>query len=408
MSHRPLSGTSSKTSTSEKLSPYSTQLTELEVACGNVLGRSAEPAISLPSIDGSLEPLEALSQAMIPALERSPCLVSFSGGRDSSAILAVAAAVARREGLDLPIPITQRFPHAPESHESDWQELVVKHLNLSDWRILTLSDELDLVGPIAQSVLKRHGVLFPANACTWLPMLQEARGGALLTGIEGDSLFGSWRWDRAVSVLGLRTRPVFRDFFRLGLALAPRRVKKWRMAAKHPLDLPWLKPAALQEACNSYFQWLADEPLRWDLRTRAWTQEKYLAFKIQSYDLIANQAGTMISHPFLDPHFVAALAHRGGRLGFGDRTETMRAVFGDLLPTEVIERRDKASFGAPFLGDHSRALMAQWEGGFVPADLVDEDALRTLWRSEDPARGLTDLLIQSVWVGSSQKRLTQR
>src|ERR1700749_707865 len=55
---------------------------------------------------------EALESVIRPALERSPCLVSFSGGRDSSAVLAAAAALARREGLPLPIPATIVFPAA--------------------------------------------------------------------------------------------------------------------------------------------------------------------------------------------------------------------------------------------------------------------------------------------------------
>ena len=54
---------------------------------------------------------------MLRALRRPPCLVSFSGGLDSSALLAVATAVARREGLDDPVPATLVVPGSPESDE---------------------------------------------------------------------------------------------------------------------------------------------------------------------------------------------------------------------------------------------------------------------------------------------------
>src|SRR6185503_3688944 len=57
----------------------------LETAAGVVLG--VAPRRRLPASAGG--PLAALERAVLPALRRSPCLVSFSGGRDSSAVLAV-------------------------------------------------------------------------------------------------------------------------------------------------------------------------------------------------------------------------------------------------------------------------------------------------------------------------------
>ena len=80
-----------------------------------------------------MSPREALERAILPALLRPPCLVSFSGGRDSAAVLAVATALARREGLPAPIPATNVFPAADDSDETAWQELIVRHLGLSEW-----------------------------------------------------------------------------------------------------------------------------------------------------------------------------------------------------------------------------------------------------------------------------------
>ena len=73
-----------------------------------------------------MEPSAALERAVLPALLRPPCVVSFSGGRDSSLVLAAAVAVARSEGLAAPIPITVRFPASAESDEQEWQERVVR------------------------------------------------------------------------------------------------------------------------------------------------------------------------------------------------------------------------------------------------------------------------------------------
>ena len=71
--------------------------TQLEVACGMVFGFTPPESLPEPAAD----PLEALEEAILPALQRAPCLVSFSGGRDSATVLAAAVRLARREGLEL-------------------------------------------------------------------------------------------------------------------------------------------------------------------------------------------------------------------------------------------------------------------------------------------------------------------
>ena len=100
-------------------------LSPIEIASGLVLGNTQplEPA-------RAADPRAAMERALLAPLRRGPCLVSFSGGRDSSAVLAVATAVARREGLQPPIPATLRFPSAADSAETEWQEGVIAHLGL--------------------------------------------------------------------------------------------------------------------------------------------------------------------------------------------------------------------------------------------------------------------------------------
>src|SRR3954470_25068106 len=107
------------------------RLDPLEVASGLVFGLDPNSA----GLSGAevASPRAALESAVLRALCRPPCVVSFSGGRDSSAILALATAVARREGLPLPIPATHRFEDVPLSHETSWQEQVVSHLGLENW-----------------------------------------------------------------------------------------------------------------------------------------------------------------------------------------------------------------------------------------------------------------------------------
>src|SRR5262249_39115635 len=154
-------------------------------------------------------------------LRRGPCLVSFSGGRDSSAVLAVATAVARREGLPLPVPITHRFPAAAMTDESRWQEEVVDHLGLEDWIRLEGANELDAVGPVATASLRRHGLLWPSNAYFHAPLFEAADGGTVMTGVGGDEAFVPSSWSRQLAVLSGRVRPHARDVLRVGFALSP-------------------------------------------------------------------------------------------------------------------------------------------------------------------------------------------
>jgi hypothetical protein len=169
-----------------------------------------------------------------------------------------------------------------------------------------------------------------------------------------------------------------------------------RLRLKHRLDLPWLKPDALAAVNEVFFERDAREPFRWDRRVRWWARGRYLRIMTQSYELLAEQAGAGIAHPLLDGTFVSALARRGGWLGFGDRTETMRVLVGSLLPEDVLARGGKATFDGAFWGRYSRALIDGWQGGGVPGDLVDEDSLRRTWRAEP--HGLSGLLLQALWL----------
>jgi asparagine synthase (glutamine-hydrolysing) len=75
----------------------------------------------------------------------------------------------------------------------------------------------------------------------------------------------------------------------------------------------------------------------------------------------------------------------------------MQALFGDVLPDDVLARSSKASFDGAFWNDSSRAFASGWDGRGVDQALVDVDALREEWASESPdPRSFT--LAQSVWL----------
>src|SRR5262245_8041504 len=355
-------------------------LTPVELATGMVLGLDPEP----PRPGTSLDPLAALADAIRPALERAPCLVSFSGGRDSSAVLGVATAVARREGLPLPIPATNVFPNAASTSESDWQERVVAHLGLADWVRLEFDDELDIVGPVAQRVLLRHGLLWPFNAHFHVPILEAASGGSLLTGIGGDEVFGATLGPRAADVLAARVRPGPRDTLRVGLALSPRPLRQRVLRSRFVAPFAWLRPGAKAELARRLTADAAQLPLRWSTRVRFVRRFRYSRVGAASLALLAADADAKLVHPLADPGFVEAFARTPRSNRPTDRTAAMRHMVGHLLPYDVCTRSTKTGFDEAFWGPHSRALAADWTGEGADADVIDVDALRETWAEADP------------------------
>lgn len=370
-------------------------LTALELALGLPLG-AGEPA----RLDGGGDPLHALEAAVLPAVRSAPCLVSFSGGRDSSAVLAVAARVARREGLPDPVPATIRVASARAADESAWQELVVADLGLSDWLRLDFVDDLDVVGPVARRVLRRHGLLWPFNAHFHVPMLEAARGGALLTGIGGDELFRAVAIQRPTAVLTGRERPVARDARRIALHLAPAVARRaWHGRASDALH-PWLTPAVDRAGRHALAAWEAAEPRRLAARMRYVRAARYLGIGVASLDRLARDSGATIGHPLLEPAVWAAAAGAAPRGGHRDRSAAMAATFGGLLPPELLARGDKACFDEVFFHDHSRAFVTEWTGAGVPAGLVDPDALQSHWLAGGP-RAQSFTLLQAAWLASA-------
>lgn len=357
-------------------------LSPVELATGVVFGSTPRP------ISPAGSPAEALAQAVRPAVAGGRCYVSFSGGRDSSAVLAAATAVARREGLPLPVPVTIRAAAVPDADESAWQESVVRHLGLADWVRLEIEDELDAIGPYARRALGRHGLLWPFNAHFHLPMLEQAAGGVLLTGIGGDEL-----WRSACRDTTSRRRRL--------LQLAPVPLRRALLAPRQPIDFPWLNPDGRRQARRA----AAADALRLSRtvagRMAASRGSHYIATGTASLDRLAADAGAAIAHPLLDVRLWSAVAAAAPRKGFAGANRTLAATAGPLLPAELVARRTKASFDAVFFSAPARAFAGAWSGGGVP-ELVDVAALRAHWASESPdPHSLT--LLQAAWLSARDR-----
>ncbi|HEY7705707.1 MAG TPA: asparagine synthase-related protein [Gaiellaceae bacterium] len=360
-----------------------TPLTPLEVASGLIFGFT--PPETLPSPDEAGTPIEALERAILPALLRPPCLVSFSGGRDSSTVLAVAVNLARREGLELPVPATNRFPRAEGSDESAWQERVIVHLGLTEWLRLEFTDELDTVGPVAMRVLRKHGLVTPFNAHFHVPLFEEALGGSVITGIGGDEALGVQRWARAANVLAGKVRPRPRDVLTLGLAAAPSPVRRAVLARRDtPILLPWLRPNVQQEVWSRWVATVASQPLRWQGRFAWYRRLRYIRLGLESLGGLAADFRVEAHHPFVDAGFSASVAGLPREDRFLGRTAAMRELFGHLLPADVAARRSKSQYDFAFWAAHSRALVQAWDGNSVDTELVDPEILRQEWSQPSP------------------------
>ena len=371
-------------------------LTSLEVATGIVLG-AGRPGGRTPASKNGETPFEALQRACLPALERGPCLVSFSGGRDSSVVLAAAVHAARHEGLPLPVPATNRFPHAEHADEADWQELVVSHLGLTDWLRNDYTDELDVVGPVATGVLRRHGLLWPFNAHFHTPLLEAARGGSLLTGIGGDEVFGRSRWARATEVLTLREAPRPRDAARVALLASPRAVRRRVLAQRFPAAFPWLTRAASETLARGWGAEASSEPVRLGRRIDWLRGRRWLQMGTRSLGLLAGDAEATIAHPLLSLEFGAAYAAAAGKHGFADRSVALQSLFGGLLPAEVLSRTTKACFDGAFWTGRSREFARTADLEDLDTSVVDRDALRAVWSAPEPDAH-TYLLLQAAWL----------
>ena len=374
------------------------QPTALEAAVETVFG--LEPEQIPLELGAGLDPLEALQQVVRPALERPPCVVSFSGGRDSSCVLAAATRAARREGLELPIPVSLRFPDAPRAEESSWQELVVGHLGLDEWERLTVEDG-DVIGSSSTEVLRRHGLLYPANWFLTASVLKPAtRGGSLLTGLGGDQLFGGWRWRSLADPLAGRRRPEPYDLLRFAYVSLPSSLRVARERRRVAPYMPdWLRPSVHDEVLALVGQRAASEPAWWRNRVRWGARRRDLSASRATIEVLADDAGALAVAPLIDPVFVAALARAGGQLGHGDRTATMLASFGGALPDRLLRRTSKATGEEVFWAGNSRRFAKRWDGSGVDPEIVDPEALRRQWLAPEPD-GRSALLLQAAWLHS--------
>lgn len=385
-------------------------LSPLEIACGTVYGFDPDlPPIDVAAADSS--PRRALENVIAAALSRAPCVVSFSGGRDSSAVLAVATQVARDRGLPLPIPVSLVFPQASLAAEDEWQELVISRLQLPDWHRLIFTDELDIVGDLARATLARHGLQWPFNAYFHVPIMQLARGGSVLTGVGGDELFSAGTWHRENLVLSRRARPLALDPARFVLSASPRVVKHRYLKAKlGPEKYPrtWLTPAANAEAIDRRVDSIAVESLSFR-RTlaRSWWPRRSRLVSLQALAELAADVEAQCVSPLCAPEVLGAIMKQQGWRAFDNRSRAMAELVGDLLPVDLTSRPTKAGFAQVFFNRAAREFADAWDGTGLDPAIVNAPELQRIWRTEELPDARTYTMMQYLVQQDRQRSAGQ-
>ena len=388
------------------------RVTPLELAAGWVPGRRARPDLAptgrrrrRAGVTPPGGPRETLERVLLPALQQRPCVVGFSGGRDSSAVLAVAVDLARREGLEPPVAVTNVYPTLPETDETAWQERVLRHLGVEEWVRQEFDDELDLMAPGALDSVRRHGVLWPATLHNRAPAIVIARGGCYIDGEGGDEILGDMRVTPAARLLRREQPADLRAAKRLVRVVAPRPVRERleRRSVRRQAPRPWLRPAAQEWFLRTAANDEARRPLNYTEGQLDFLRRRAVQVSFHNLDHMGAHLGVRYVHPLLDPDFARALGTAGGRLGFSGRTAAMRAVFGDLLPEDVLSRPTKVYFNNAFAHLHTRQFVRGWDGTGLDSDLIDVDALREVWSRPD-LHGGTFQLLHAAWLAGSPRR----
>lgn len=372
-------------------------LTPLEIASGLPLAPRQTPPDELPPPRRGTSPADLLGELLLPALQRTPCVVSFSGGRDSSAVLAVATYTARRHGLPDPVPLSLRFPGATRTNEDEWQERIVGHLGIADWQRQELGDELDVVGPCAQVLLRSGRVRFPSNLHFLVPALELARGGSVLTGVGGDEMFQQWPYARSVLFRAMRQEPTRVIARTLALLLLPLPLRRAVNRRQGSMRLPWLTPLARAEVVD----WWAGRQSAY-VPTYQQALHRSLAGRMRELQEsarveLSRQFDVDLVHAFTLLEFTSRVTADLPSTGFRSRAAAMDGLFGHLLPQDLVRREMKAVMTDIFWGRYARAFAREWDGYGVDEDLVDVDALREVWSRSRP-HFRSWLLAQHLWA----------
>jgi asparagine synthetase B (glutamine-hydrolysing) len=374
-------------------------LDPLELHSGLIGGERKTPLPLPPEPELTGTPREVLEALLVEPLSDPPCHVAFSGGRDSSAMLAVATLVARRHGLPDPIPLSARLEEYPRTWETDWQEMTVRHLGLKEWHHIPIVDELDALGEVATGGLRRHGLFWPSQGHSMLVFASHAGSGSLLTGGGGDEVFSRWGQRRFALRSLMAMRPRRRAAKWMAFSALPLRVQTGMIQMRFPVSTPWLRPEVERELVRLRRLQAFERSSSWGDALERLIRSRYLELIRATLDTFAGDHGVRLHEPFYDARFVRAMGRTSPRNGYQSRTQAMERHFADVLPAEVLRRGTKAVFTDVAWGPGARAFADSWDGRGLDETLVDPERVREEWAKSRPnARSLSCL--HQAWLAA--------
>ena len=203
--------------------------------------------------------------------------------------------------------------------------------------------DFDLLGPLATGLLRAHGLLWPALGAIFLPMIDAVGDGYWSPARAATKYLGSGAWGGSGAPLG-------KDG---GCARACGRSWGRRCQIGCGDGVPCLAPSPTRAGSPGGVDGAAGGAggrssgrspavvARLPPRGRS---ERGLRLGERTYATICASRGGSLATPLKSPTFLSALARCGGRLGLGDRTSVMRALFSPLLDDTILSRASKATF----------------------------------------------------------------
>ncbi len=368
--------------------------------------------------------LRAAVRSRLPAAGGAGVLLS--GGLDSTAVACIAA------GEVHPVwAFSAVFSGHPECDERRYHRAVVEHLD-------AMGVEVDLDRRTADTTVKSLQSLFaePFNAGGhWLaePLLRAAseRGvTTVLTGVDGDRVVShgdGWRAELGRNQ-PLRLLRETVDSYRnpvsvarawvgaVAAAWAPgdlvarwdarRSRRRWEASAEAGVIDP-----GLLARTSAIDRWSAPTPRPRGARAahiRALTRTDR-AHDVETLTEVGRSVGVAVLHPFFDHRVVelcVGLPLREKRSG-GVTRRALRTAIAPLAPPEVVGRRDKAVFDAPFEA-WSRTLVrraideSDFDFGAL-SGFVDLRVLRARWESL-PVDLIRRCVLLSAWLRGPSRR----
>jgi asparagine synthase (glutamine-hydrolysing) len=373
------------------------RMTWLDIATSSMVGR--EPGRKLRRPPRATSPAAALEDVLEPVLAEGRCLVSFSGGAESSLVLAAATRAARRHGHRDPVPITTRYVRAASARDIEGQEQMIAHLELRDWERVVIDDELELTGPYARRALDEAGILFPSNAYLLLPQLDAAAGGSLVVAFGLTDFFMYWHWARVWDIARLRRSPGRTDLRYLAAAALPRGLRGPALARRlRRARMSWLRPDAASVAERRFLAEGLAVPIRFSAALGRQYTHRCLGGTRRALGALAETARAHTLMPLHNERYVGATAAQGRWSGIGSRRLALNALAGDLvLPGEIVRRPDAPLPHNVLFGERTREFVRSWSGKGLDLDVVDPDELHAHW-SQDTIDWRSSLLLQLAFA----------